>query len=165
MIFEVLAKIGFDWKLAVANTVNFIVIFWILKKFFWAPLGQAIESRKKMVNESVSSSKLAEEKLSKAEADGKNILLDAHKKAKQLTDKAEEKGQEIMSHFRAEALKEKETILKDGLEEISRKEREARARIQEEAADLVISGAQKLIGEEVDEKTKASFASKMASLS
>lgn len=165
MIVEVLSKIGFDWKLALANMVNFLIIFWILKRFIWSPVSEAIEIRKKTVNESASSLKLAEEKLEKAEADSRAILAEAHKKAKHVTDRAEEKGNEIMLHFQLEAQKEKERIIENGMEEISRKEREARTRIQEEAVDMVVSGAQKLIDEEISEEIKTSFARKMASYS
>ena len=165
MIFEVLAKIGFNWKLALANMVNFLIIFWILKKFLWSPLEEAIEERKKKVEESVFSARQAEEKLERAETDSKAVLVEAHKKAKHVTDRAEEKGNEIVLHFQSEAQKEKERIIKDGMEEISRREREARTRIHEEAADLIVSGAQKLIDEDLSEETKTSFARKMASYS
>lgn len=165
MILEVLSKIGFDYKLALANMVNFLIIFWLLKRFLWAPLSRAIEERKKMVQEGVLSSKSADEKLVKAEAESKNIIVEAHKKAKELTDRAESKGDEILEHFKIEAMKEKERIIKDGMDDVARRERDARARIQDEMADMVVAGAEKLIGEEINSETKASFASKMSSSS
>ncbi len=163
MILEVLSKIGFDWRLALANTVNFVVIFFILKKYFFKPISDSIEARKKKVDDSASSTKMAEEKLQEAMKERDQIIIDAHKKAKHLTDKAEEKGEEILTHFKTEATKEKEKIVQAGKDDIDRREKEARVRIQEESSDLIILGAQKLIREDLGDEIKSSFARKISS--
>ncbi len=162
MIVEILSKIGFDWHLALANTVNFLAIFFVLKKYFFRPLADSLEKRKQMVNDSLSSSKLAEAKLAEALEEKDRIILEAHQKAKRLTDKAEAKGEEIFAHFKDEGAREKERLIALGETEVARKEQEARIMIQNESAELIVSGAEKLIGEDLDQSVRDDFMRKIS---
>jgi F0F1-type ATP synthase membrane subunit b/b' len=42
-ILGILGKIGFDWQVALANLVNFLIIFWILKKFAFKPVREILQ--------------------------------------------------------------------------------------------------------------------------
>ena len=44
---EILGNIGFDWPVALANLVNFLIIFFLLHKFVFKPLGKTVEKRKR----------------------------------------------------------------------------------------------------------------------
>lgn len=157
MLLETLGKIGFDYKLAIANAVNFVVIFFLLKRYFFGPIGKAIETRRLKNEESIAFEERAKILLEEATKKEENILTEAHHKAKKIMDKAETKGKEILEHFQKEGVIEKERILNDGIEQIRIKEKEARNMIQEEASQLIVLSAEKLINVDLDDKTKALY--------
>ncbi len=162
MLLEALGKIGFDYKLAIANAVNFVIIFFLLKKYFFGPIGKSIDERKKKIEEGLAFQKEAEEGLLSARKKEEEMLVEAHKKAKKVMDKAEVKGEEILNHFKKEAEIEKQRIIEEGNLEINRKEKEARAKIQEEASNLIVMGAEKLINEDLSDEIKSNYAKRIS---
>ena len=66
-ILDILGKIGFDWQVAVANLVNFLIIFFILKRYAFKPIANIIKERQDQVNEGLDNAKLAETNLMQAE--------------------------------------------------------------------------------------------------
>jgi F-type H+-transporting ATPase subunit b len=162
MLLEALGKIGFDYKLAIANAINFVIIFYLLKKYFFGPLGKSIEERKKRVEETIISQEMAKNALESAKQKEEEILRDAYEKAKRVTDKAEVKGKDILEHFQNEAILEKNRIIREGYLDVEKREKEARVRVQEEASDLIVSTAEKLIDKKLNDEDRREYILKMS---
>jgi len=70
---SVLSKLGFDWQVALANLVNFLIVYFLLKKVVFNKLRDAIIERKAKTEEGV---RLREEaKLLHAEAQATKGLM------------------------------------------------------------------------------------------
>ena len=161
MLLETLGKIGFDYKLALANAVNFVVIFFLLKRYFFGPIGKAIEERRLKNEESLILESKAKTVFENATKKEQEILTEAHHKARKIMEKAESKGEEIIEHLKNEALKEKQRIIDEGLEEVNKKEKEVRSKIEEDVSELIVMSAEKLIKSEIDPKTKVNYLEKI----
>jgi F0F1-type ATP synthase membrane subunit b/b' len=67
---EILGKIGFDWQVALANLVNFLIIVFLLKKFAFKPIAKIIQDRQNKINEGLENAKkAAEEAMKNAKSD------------------------------------------------------------------------------------------------
>lgn len=124
LVASVLGKLGFDWRVALANLVNFLIIYFLLKKVIFDKLADAISERQKKAAANVAFRKsLDEEKasfdafkevelrqiskermsvLSDAERQKHELLMDAEKRAREtahtITRKAQTDAQiEIVS--------------------------------------------------------------------
>lgn len=125
-ILSILGSIGFNWHVALANFINFLVILFLLNKFFFQKLGKAIDTRKETIERGLSQASDAERALAHA-MEEKQILIsmaekEGQKIIKESTDKADllatgikaDAEKEINS--RLETLKEKELSIVDDVE-------------------------------------------------
>ncbi|MBU4369492.1 ATP synthase F0 subunit B, partial [Patescibacteria group bacterium] len=46
---RILGNLGFDWRMALANLVNFLIIFFVLKKYAFKPIKEKLEEREKKI--------------------------------------------------------------------------------------------------------------------
>jgi F-type H+-transporting ATPase subunit b len=64
---ELISNLGIDWKLLVAQIVNFCILLFILYKFVYKPVLDMLDKRTAMIEKGVTDAKLAEEQLVKTE--------------------------------------------------------------------------------------------------
>ena len=142
---EILSKIGFDWKLAIANLVNFLVIFWVLKKFAFEKIEAIIDERKKRVEEGLQNAKKAEEDVAQAEERKREIALEAKREGHEIVAKAHKNAEMILKHAQEEAFKERSDILTQAQRKIESEKKEMEAAVRETSAELVVVGVKKVL--------------------
>jgi F-type H+-transporting ATPase subunit b len=67
LISNALSKLGFDWQIALANLVNFVIVYFLLKKVVFDKIHQAIKERQKKIAEGLSASDESEKLKQEAE--------------------------------------------------------------------------------------------------
>jgi F-type H+-transporting ATPase subunit b len=161
---EVLGKIGFDTKLAIANLVNFVVIFLVLRKLVWKPIQDTINDRQKKIDDSLSSLSKAETSVQDADKRSQEIMLEARREADALIEESSSKAKKIEDGAVSKSKMEAQKIKEEALKEIERREDEMKARLKEEVSGLAISMADKIIKEDIGNESKKDFGDKMASV-
>lgn len=136
---ELLQKLGIDWRLFVAQIINFLALFLILYKFLYTPVLRLLEGRRETIEKSLADAKKIEELAAKAEAATDAKMREVRKEAARILEEA---------NARAEALREEKLILiKKDMEKIIEQnkaqlayERESILReVKEEAGELITS--------------------------
>ena len=88
---DALAQLGIDWKLLLAQVVNFGILLFILKRYAYQPMLQLMDERAARIEKGLKDAEAAEQKLRSVEEEEKAILAGARQQAKELlveTDKA-----------------------------------------------------------------------------
>ncbi len=154
---ENLGKIGFEWKMATFNLINFFILFLILKKYFFKPIVETINERQKQAKESVDNVQKAKTELQMAESKAQDIVDKAKVEANSISAAGHEKGKEIAEEMKTKARDEIEKLISQAKRnmEIDRKTLEAELRSQ--TASLVVSATEKVIGEKLDSKKDETF--------
>ena len=151
-ILEILGKIGFDWQVAIANLVNFLIIFFILKRYAFKPIAKIIKERQDKVNEGLDSAKLAETNLMQVEQEKEKIVMQARQDANEVVASAKDQADALFVSKTADATKEHDRLVEEGKKkaqkEFDRMEQEVRA----QAAGLIVSSVEKILNEDLDEK-------------
>lgn len=150
---EAIQSLGIDWKLLVAQIINFLILLFLLRKFLYAPILKMLDKRKASIERGIGDSEEAETKLAKcneqckkisqeAIKESENIVASAKKladaEAKKIVALAEEKSQKIVALAEEDATNKKEGALKEARKEL---------------ADLVMLTSEKVLGKSVDEST------------
>lgn len=147
---EVLHKLGIDWKLLIAQGVNFLVLLFILKRFVYKPMLAFLEERAKKIEAGLHNADAASKALEKAESEQKRLLAEAQKEARGIVEEAlavaKRRDAEQLEKTKAEIASLLETSQKNITEEKERALREAKA----ELGELVILATQKLTGAKID---------------
>lgn len=151
-LLAILSKVGFDWQVAFANLVNFLIIFFILKHLAFKPLQKVIEKRKSEIQAGLDDAALAKTNLLTAEQKKEEILIMARQEANDIIAKAKEMGDSLVVKKTEEAQLEYNKIIADGKKksqkEFERMEREVRG----QAASLIVASVEKILNEDLDEK-------------
>ena len=149
-IIEGLSRIGFDWQVALANTINFLIVFFILKKFVLPPIKKMIEERQKLINEGLDKTSMAETRLKEIDEMGKNTLREAKQEASKIITAAEKKAVEMDSELQ-KSMEQKRKEATDLLRADFVKQREyAQEQISQEAISLVKKVIEKTVQSDPD---------------
>jgi len=114
---------GIDWKLLLAQAVNFGVLFALLTYLLYKPVLKTLEERRNVVAQGVKDAEEAREKLAGADVEVSEKITGA-----------EQEAQQIVSSARDEAGSERSRLLKEAEERAAGIAADAEARAKETAA-------------------------------
>ncbi len=110
----VIQSFGIQPVLLLAQIVNFLIIFFLLKKFFYAPIVKMLEDRRARIEESLKNADVIENRLEEtdvkvakaleeARANAQVVMQDAKAEARRIVDEATEEGHKITESAITEA--------------------------------------------------------------
>lgn len=152
---EIFETFGLDWYLAIAQIVNFVVIFFILKRFLYKPLFNLIKKREDLVKETVEKSQASEEALATAEKQEKEIIKKAQVAAKQMIADAKEQAVQIVKDAEVAAKKQTDTMVKEAKVQIEQETEQAQAQLNKYVSKLSIDLLKKSLSNVFTEKEQS----------
>ncbi len=166
MLLEILGKLGFDWKVALANLVNFFIIFLLLRNVVFKKIGNAITERQEKIKRGLEDAESAKSALIMAESEKQEILRASHKEARSITEDAESRGNKIVDEYKIQAGEEAQKIKEKALSDIESRKGEMEKDLQEKYSSLLVEGLEKValqkIGKEESEEFTKSIINKTA---
>lgn len=91
---EQLAEVfGINWKLLVAQGVNFGVLLVALSYVLYKPVLRMLDERKRMIADGVASARQAQERLASSQTEAKEVISGAAREAEEMVRQARERGQ------------------------------------------------------------------------
>ncbi len=143
---ELLSHLGIDWKLLLAQVVNFAILFFVLKKFAYKPILGILRKRSDDIEEGLRASEESKERLSKTKIIEEERILAADKKALAMVQAAE-----ITAKTRGEAIitdstKKSEDIMQSAHRSIEQERGRMAAEVGQEAHAFFKMGIEKIIG-------------------
>lgn len=157
---SILAKIGFDWQVALANLVNFLIILFILRKYAFEPIKKAILNRQKIIDLGLENAKLAETDRVMAEELKTSILKDARIKADEIVRDANRKAEDIIVKAKDQAILEMNAIIIEGNKEIEKRGKEMDSKFREKSADMILLGLEKVLGQKMTAEVDRTYIEK-----
>lgn len=128
----------------------FLTLVWFTMKFIWPPMTTAIEERRKKIAEGLAASDEADKALGIAQAEAQSIIQSAREQATEVREQAEKRASQIMEETKADATAERQRQVSAAEAEIQLSASQAREALRTKVAGLVVSGAEKMIGKEID---------------
>ena len=153
-LYEILQKIGFDWQVALANLVNFLIILFLLKKFAFKPIGKLIKDRQDKINEGLQKTKEAEARLAEVDAIGISRLKETDQKSAAMMVEAQARAKKLEESLMKKAEGRQQQALEQAREQHKKAQEESQRIILQEAGALVREMIVKTVGlkpEAVDE--------------
>lgn len=150
IVMEALANLGIDWKLLLAQVVNFVIVLIVLKRFAYQPMLKLLDERTAKIARGLADAELAQKKLSEMEEKERAVLAEARTEAKRILVETDENAR------KRDAIKisETEAKVKKLLEESEMKMVADQKKMIEEAklelAGVVLLTVEKVLREKVD---------------
>ena len=148
---EIFEKLGLDYKLIIAQIVNFVLLLVILQRLAYKPVLKMLKDRTEKIEKSLKQAKKIEEELKNTEetklAEIKKAKMEAQEIIKEAHEASEKKAQESIERTK---LKTQE-IVEKAKQEIKAEKENSVQKAKQEIADVSVLIAKKIIGENIDE--------------
>lgn len=125
--------------------VNFGVFFFLLTKFGWKPMIEALQKRENTINEMILRAERANQEAQKILEENRKKLAEARQQMMEIVRKGELQAQAILETAAAEAEKLKQKKVEEALRQIEQEKKLAIQKIREETADLVVFATEKIL--------------------
>tara|TARA_B100001996_G_C18656007_1_gene591220 strand:- start:722 stop:1294 length:573 start_codon:yes stop_codon:yes gene_type:complete len=135
-----------DPGLFIWTILTFLILFFLLKKFAWTPLLQALQLREEEIKSSLQDAEKARNELINLNDESEKILIKARSEAQQIRSEAKSSAEKIRTDIRSKAEEESKRILEDAQNQIQVEKGKAISEIREEVVTLSMLVAEKVIG-------------------
>ncbi len=149
---KIFTDFGVDPLLISAQAVNFLVLFYILKRFLFRPLLKIIEERQKVVQDSLDNADKIEQRLQTVESESAERLDVVSKKAQKIIDNATLAADVIIEKAHKKAESDIEKMIVDAQRHIAEERKTMQKELHQELAKLVIFGIEKTSSKIVDDE-------------
>lgn len=148
---EILAKLGIDWKLFVAQIVNFVILLWILRRFAYRPMLTFLEERTERIDQGLKDADAAHMKLGEMERKEKAILAQAKQEAQKILEKAESSGKQQYEMMLAAASADVKRLTDQVEASMAIEKAKLLSDAKTQLAELVVLVTEKVLQEKIDE--------------
>jgi len=149
---ELIEKLGIDWKLIVAQIVNFGLVLFLLYKFAYKPVLAALDKRKRMIEKSVKDAAKSEELLKEVELMKEKAFVSVKEKTAEMMDKAAKEAAHLKQEVLAEAAIEAKKLTDKAKAEIEARKKAMIKEAKTEITKMIVFGAAKILEREFSEK-------------
>lgn len=144
------ASLGLDWKLFIAQLVNFGVILFIVWKWVYTPLVKAMDARAEKIEQGIKDAEVGTKLKETAEEEKQKLIVEARKQSKEIIEKAEADAKVRQDEMITKAKDEVQRVVTEGKQRL-RDEQDAMMReAKERVAELVVAATERVLKEKVD---------------
>jgi F-type H+-transporting ATPase subunit b len=147
---QLISTFGIDWKLLVAQLINFFVLFFVLKRYAYGPIVKMLDERKDKIEKGIKDSEAATKKLSEMEQKEKETLDAAREEAQKIMKIAEETGKSIQASIVTTAHQEADKMIADAKKKIEGEKEKLMHEVKAEISGLVVMATEKILNEKID---------------
>jgi len=153
-ISEILGKIGFDWQVALANLFNFLIIFFILKKYAFGPIGKLIKERQDKINEGIENATKNADLLDSTQKEKDEILVSARIESNKIIQETKKDLEVKRTELLDQAKLEAKSIIDNTKQAIEIEKNKMLDEAKKEIVSLAMQATEKLMNNKEAEYTK-----------
>ena len=152
----------FSLGLFVWQTLLFVALLLLLKKFAWKPILDAVNERETSIKESLSAAEKARDDMEAVQADNKRILKEARSERDALLVEAKTASIKIVNQAKEDAKAEADKITAQAQETIQNEKKAAINELKSQVASLSVDIASKVLQTELkDQAAQEKFVSEL----
>lgn len=144
---EILQDFGVDWRLLIAQIINFAILLFLLRLLLYKPILKMLDERKKRIIESIEHAQEIEERMQKLEEETARLMSEARAQAdaalKEANQIAKSQANELLTKTQVQAAVLVEKAREQNKAEFDQMRRE----LKQEVADVAVNAAQKAVSE------------------
>lgn len=143
----------------IAQIINFLLLAYILKKFVFGKVLQAMSDRQARIVGNLESADRERSAAEELKREYQEQLAQARTQAQVIVEKATKLAEQAKDDILKEARAEHARLMKEAQEEIARERERAVAELRNEVVSLSIAAAGKIIGQNLDANANAKLVS------
>ncbi len=140
---EIFKNFGVDLVLLSAQIVNFLIVLYILKRFFYKKILDVLKKRQETIKEGLKQAEESRLLLEKTVVKEKDVLKRAQLEAKKLLEETRKQSEQILTATEAKAKIQAQKVLEDAKKQIVLETKEAQRVLSMQISGLAIELLQK----------------------
>ncbi|MEC8723689.1 MAG: F0F1 ATP synthase subunit B [Bacteroidota bacterium] len=136
------------------QTLLFVGLLFLLKKYAWGPILSAVNEREEGIKNALSAAENAKKEMENLKADNQKLLKEARAEREAMLKEARELKEKMIGDAKGEAKQEAAKLITMAQAAIETEKKAAISDLKSQVADLSISIAEKVLGEELSSNEK-----------
>src|SRR3990172_3257094 len=154
---ELFSKLGIDWRLLIAQIINFTVLLFVLYRFLYRPILSVLEKRRERIEKSLEEAVRVDAESKRLESLKIQKVEEAKREAAKVMEETSVKAEQAKQATLERTKLESEKIVTRAREQIASERESIFKEVQAEAADLVIEATEKVLREKLDKEKDRHF--------
>lgn len=125
------------------------LIYFILRRFLYTPINNALEARKNKIQDDLQSAAQVREEAFKLKSDYEGRIKNSKEEGQEIIDGARLRGEELTQHILAEAKVEANVVLDRAKKEIERQKELAYVEMKQQSGEMAVLIASKIMEEKI----------------
>ena len=141
---------NFSSGLFIIQSVVFIILLLVLRKFAWKPIMDAVNEREVTIVDSLNQAKLARQEVQNLKAENENIIREAQIERDNILKEAREIKERIVGEAKSIAQTEADKIIDQAKQSIQAEKSAAMADIKNQIGSLSVTIAESILKQKLD---------------
>lgn len=133
-----MSELGIQWKILLAQTISFSVVFFVLWRFAYKPVFNMLEARRQKIAEGLTNAEKIKAELARTEAERKRILTQAGDVANQMIEEGRNAAARVREAETQKAMAAAEQIMIKAREAAAQDHARMLAELKSEVGRLVV---------------------------
>lgn len=138
--------LGIQWRILLAQTISFSVVFFVLWKFAYGPIFSMLQARRERIAEALANAEKIKADVARTEADRQKILTEAGDRANKLIDDARQAAARVREAETQKAITAAEQIVIKAREAAAQERAQMLAQLKREVGRLVVQTTSTVTG-------------------
>tara|TARA_B110000114_G_scaffold118607_1_gene124251 strand:- start:160 stop:660 length:501 start_codon:yes stop_codon:yes gene_type:complete len=136
------------------QSLIFIGLLFMLRKFAWKPILDAVNDRETSIKDALASAEAARDEMKNLQSDNQRILKEARAEKESLLKEARATRSELINNAKEEAQVEAQKILSQAQDAIQSEKRAAVKELKEQVGSIAMEIAEKVLKKELENKDR-----------
>ena len=136
------------------QSLIFLGLLFMLRKFAWKPILDAVNDRETSIKDALASAEAARDEMKNLQSDNQRILKEARAEKESLLKEARATRSELINNAKEEAQEEAQKILSQAQDAIQSEKRAAVKELKEQVGSIAMEIAEKVLQKELENKDR-----------
>ena len=146
----------------IGQTIMFAMFVWFCMKFVWPPLVEAMQARKKAIEDGLKAAELGKEEHALAQKNAEELIESTKNKAAEIIANADKQANVMIDTAKGLASEEAEKIKAHAKSDLDQEVVKVRNELKNQVSSLVMQGVNSVLEKEVDSKAHKDMLSKLS---
>ncbi|OGL68569.1 ATP synthase F0 subunit B [Candidatus Uhrbacteria bacterium RIFCSPLOWO2_01_FULL_47_24] len=143
---ELFTNLGIDWRLLIAQLVNFTILLAVLYKFLYKPVLKLLHDRSQKIEQGIKNAENVEVRLKEVAALYETKTREARAEAAKILEATKKEADTMKAELAVQAQKEAEKIVSSGRARLTVEKEKIMHEAEHELADLVAQATEHVLG-------------------
>jgi F-type H+-transporting ATPase subunit b len=148
-----LEGLGINLKYLIAQVVNLVLLFILLRKLLFKRFQTTLDERSARIQKGLEDAEIAAKRAAEAEEAYQERIEQAERERRAILAKATQEGERSREEILAKAQEEAKQLVLEAQANIERQREQATSELRKQVADLTLLATTRVIGQALDEET------------